>query len=93
MNNILELLKIACDTHTLVRISYKTKAKRKAKVRDIEVYRFGKWYVEAYCCLRKDHRRFRIDRIVEAELLDETFTPRPFIVELVQRYGWEPTRS
>jgi predicted DNA-binding transcriptional regulator YafY len=38
------------------------------------VYRVGRWYVVGYCHLRKDIRTFRLDRVSDAVLLDETFT-------------------
>lgn len=38
------------------------------------VYRPGYWYTVGYCHLRHDLRIFRLDRIVEASLCDETFT-------------------
>lgn len=33
----------------------------------------GHWYLVGYCCLRRDHRTFRLDRIQRVEPLDETF--------------------
>lgn len=47
--------------------------------RTIEPYRlagwWGCWYLVAYCCLRQDHRLFRLDRIEEVQVLTETFVP------------------
>jgi predicted DNA-binding transcriptional regulator YafY len=37
------------------------------------VYRAGRWYLAGYCHLRQDIRTFRLDRILRAELRDETF--------------------
>ena len=37
------------------------------------VYRSGYWYAVGYCHLRTDLRVFRLDRIVYAEMRDETF--------------------
>jgi predicted DNA-binding transcriptional regulator YafY len=34
----------------------------------------GAWYLHAYCHLRKDTRNFRLDRIEDLTLLDQTFT-------------------
>ena len=39
------------------------------------VYRNGRWYAVGWCHLRSDIRVFRLDRVQEAELTDETFTP------------------
>jgi len=33
----------------------------------------GRWYLVGYCCLRQDHRTFRLDRIQQVELLAESF--------------------
>jgi predicted DNA-binding transcriptional regulator YafY len=33
----------------------------------------GRWYLVGYCCLRQEHRNFRLDRIQQAEVLPETF--------------------
>lgn len=36
--------------------------------------RKGQWYVVGYCCLRKDFRLFRLDRMDDVRLLNATFT-------------------
>lgn len=41
------------------------------------VYRTGKWFAVGWCHLRGGIRVFRLDRVLEAELQDETFTPPP----------------
>jgi predicted DNA-binding transcriptional regulator YafY len=38
------------------------------------VYRSGRWYCVGYCHLRHEPRVFRLDRVLEASLRDETFT-------------------
>ncbi|MGE3272427.1 MAG: helix-turn-helix transcriptional regulator [Chloroflexota bacterium] len=38
------------------------------------VYRSGRWYCVGYCHLRQEPRVFRLDRVMEAALRDETFT-------------------
>lgn len=38
------------------------------------VARDGRWYLVAYCHLRRDYRTFRLDRIQQAQPLDEPFT-------------------
>jgi predicted DNA-binding transcriptional regulator YafY len=37
------------------------------------VYREGRWYAVGFCHLRQDIRVFRLDRVIEASLRDETF--------------------
>jgi predicted DNA-binding transcriptional regulator YafY len=41
------------------------------------VYRSGFWYTAGYCHLREDLRTFRLDRIQDVELCNETFTRPP----------------
>jgi predicted DNA-binding transcriptional regulator YafY len=47
------------------------------------VYRGGFWYSVGYCHLRQDLRVFRLDRISEVEIRDETFT-RPLDFDCVE---------
>jgi predicted DNA-binding transcriptional regulator YafY len=37
------------------------------------VYHAGRWYTPAYCHLRQDYRVFRLDRVLAAELREQTF--------------------
>jgi predicted DNA-binding transcriptional regulator YafY len=39
------------------------------------VYYDGRWYAVGYCQLRQDVRSFRIDRVMAAELLAQSFVP------------------
>lgn len=41
------------------------------------VYRVGRWYAIGHCHLRADLRLFRLDRVLAAELRDETFARPP----------------
>ena len=60
--------------------------------REIEPYRLANgaegWYVASYDRKRDDIRHFRLDRIKEAELADETYEPRPELEELAAMEGW-----
>ena len=60
--------------------------------REIEPYRLANgpegWYVASYDRKRDDVRHFRLDRIKEAELTDETYEPRPELEELAAMEGW-----
>lgn len=51
------------------------------------VYRVGRWYMVGFCHLRSDIRTFRLDRILSATLLQETFeTPIDFnVLEHVEK--------
>jgi len=58
---------------------------------------WGHWYLAAYCRTRQDYRLFRLDRVVRAEVADETFVLRPgfdwqaFVAEQLARHAanWE----
>lgn len=41
------------------------------------IFHAGVWYTVGYCHLRQDLRIFRLDRVLEAELLEEPFTRPP----------------
>jgi len=41
------------------------------------IFHAGLWYTVGYCHLRQDLRVFRLDRVVQAEPLEETFTRPP----------------
>ena len=41
------------------------------------IFHAGFWYTVGYCHLRQDLRTFRLDRVLQAELLEETFIRPP----------------
>jgi predicted DNA-binding transcriptional regulator YafY len=59
-----------------VRLCYSSGLSRETK-REVDPYgvmhREGYWYAVGYCHLRKGMRLFRLDRVLEAEMLKETF--------------------
>ncbi len=60
--------------------------------REIEPYRLQNgpegWYVAAWDHRREDVRHFRLDRIKDVEVTDQSFEPRPEVEELAQVEGW-----
>jgi proteasome accessory factor BC len=60
--------------------------------RRVEPYRLenGKegWYVECYDLTKAGVRHFKLDRVKEARLSEETFEPRPEVEELAGVEGW-----
>jgi predicted DNA-binding transcriptional regulator YafY len=60
--------------------------------RAVEPYRLenGKegWYVECYDLTKEGVRHFKLDRIKEATLSEQTFEPRPEVEELAGVEGW-----
>lgn len=76
-----ELLKKAAITHKAVIIVYVSSycKKTKRKIHPLKLfYKSKEWYVKAYCTEKKDFRLFKVNRIVECELLDEDFIPVNF---------------
>ncbi|HZD22750.1 MAG TPA: WYL domain-containing protein [Acidimicrobiia bacterium] len=77
------MLRDAATDQRVVHITYRSVAKEEMTARDIEPWSvfttLGRWYVLGHCRLVEDQRTFRIDRIKEIELLDETFD-RPDVV-------------
>ena len=61
-----------------VHIRYHSENGRETE-RDVDpyglVYRNARWYAVGWCHLRTDVRVFRLDRVLEARLLEATFTP------------------
>ena len=76
-----ELLKKAAINHKVVAIVYVGSNCKKTK-RNIHplklLYKSKEWYVKAYCPENDDFRLFKMNRIVESELLDEDFIPVDF---------------
>jgi proteasome accessory factor C len=60
--------------------------------RRVEPYRLENgregWYVECYDLNKEGVRHFKLDRIKEASLSEETFEPRPEVEELAGVEGW-----
>lgn len=61
----------------LIEIIYTTFEEEKTATRIIEpvgvYYSFEKWHLIAWCRLRKDYRNFRVDRIQELKVLNESY--------------------
>lgn len=55
-------------------------SRRKIEPAIIE-FRWNAWYVFGWCCLRRDFRRFKLNRLWELQITDEPFTERPVPVE------------
>ena len=59
--------------------------------REIEPYRLANgpegWYVASYDRRREDVRHFRLDRIKEAKVTDESFEPRPEFADIAVDRG------
>lgn len=78
---VLEALRAAVAARRRVRLDYYTYGRDERTTREVDpravMAHDGAWYLVGWCHLAGDDRSFRVDRIVDAEVLDETFTPRP----------------
>jgi predicted DNA-binding transcriptional regulator YafY len=79
----------------LVRLEYYKANEDQFSTREIEPYalingREG-WYVASFDPEREDVRHFRLDRVKTAEILDQTFTPRPEVDPAADVDGWPRT--
>src|SRR5688572_13873330 len=69
-----ELIRQSQRERRLLRIRYRSgQPAEGVTTRDVEVYACDGQYFDAYCRLREDKRTFRLDRVVDMELLEETF--------------------
>lgn len=82
-SNYVGALRDAAADSRVVHIVYRSVGKEETTERDIEpwsvVNTLGRWYVVGHCRLVGGQRTFRVDRIKELEVLDETFS-RPTTV-------------
>ena len=73
------LLDQAVADRRVVHLSYFSHARNEQTERDVEPLRLfatdGVWYLDAHCRATEEVRVFRLDRIQESTLTDETFAP------------------
>lgn len=84
----MDLFKAALCERRVLKILYRGRNDLSFVERDIEVYAFDKRYVDAFCRLRQDPRAFRVDRILEARLLPETYEFDPGVAAQIASTGW-----
>ncbi len=77
-SSVLSTLAMAVYQHQRVRMGYR-RVDGRATARTIEPYGLmlhnGRWFLGAYCTLRRGQRLFRVDRIASIESVGETFVP------------------
>ncbi|HEX8054430.1 MAG TPA: WYL domain-containing protein [Thermoleophilaceae bacterium] len=92
-SEIARIVSQAIADHRLLRLDYYKENEDEFTTRRVEPYQLlnGQegWYVHCWDLDRDATRSFRLDRIREAEILDEEFEPRPGIEPDVQ--GWPRT--
>jgi Predicted transcriptional regulator len=84
LSDTIELIKIALEQHQLLRFDYSDIRNRKSK-REIEPYRLllkgEDWYIQGYCISRNDFRTFKLLRMQNVCILEQTFELREFPFE------------
>lgn len=77
----LATLREALSRHRRLHLRYLVPSRDETTERDVDPMRVtsvaGRWYLEAWCHRAEDVRLFRLDRIVEVEVLDVDGTPPP----------------
>ena len=82
---LLGLARRARDEHRKLDILYSASAGEPSRrvVEPHQLVQAGKaWYLVAWCEKSKATRRFRVERILDAALLDQQFTPRPEVARV-----------
>ncbi len=80
-NTKFETLKQAVIQHREVKITYEnTSGERMERiVQPLKLsYKSKEWYLKAFCLERQDFRLFKLNRIMQLELSEQIFTPRPY---------------
>ncbi|MEH6535619.1 MAG: YafY family protein [Psychroserpens sp.] len=81
-SNALSEIQIAITNFNYVEINYQKANDPNISFRKIEPYAFyathHKWILIAWCHLRNDYRAFRIDRVQNFKILNDTFEDRKF---------------
>lgn len=77
----LETIQTALQDHRLISFEYMAHHGMKT-MRTVEPYQLvlksGHWYFQGYCHIRNDFRLFRLSRISNLQMKEETFTPRDY---------------
>ena len=81
VKNALEIIKKALQENRLLIFTYidghGTKTSRTVEPYQL-VFKSRAWYVQTFCRLKNDYRLFRLSRMSDLKILEETFTPREY---------------
>lgn len=82
MRDVLKVIETALHEKRYLLFHYTDKngqeSSRKAEPYKV-VFKESKWYLQAFCTERNDYRIFKLARMSELRLSEETFTPRNFV--------------
>lgn len=89
------VLRDAAADGRVVRVVYRSVGKEETTKRDVEPWSvfttLGRWYLLGHCRLVDGQRTFRVDRIKELGVLDETFEPPERVPE--PGVGYAPSKD
>jgi len=89
------VLRDAAADGRVVRMVYRSVGKEETTERDVEPWSvfttLGRWYLFGHCRLVDGQRTFRVDRIKELTVLDETFAPPASVPE--PGVGYAPSKD
>lgn len=80
-NEKFESIKTAVIRHQAMRITYESSYHGKSEriIHPLKLlYKSKEWYVKAFCTQKEEFRIFKLNRIVEWEMLEDSFEPVPF---------------
>ena len=81
VKNALEIIKKALQENRLLIFTsidgHGTKTSRTVEPYQL-VFKSRAWYVQTFCRLKNDYRLFRLSRMSDLKILEETFTPREY---------------
>ena len=81
VKNALEIIKKALQENRLLIFTYidghGSKTSRTVEPYQL-VFKSRAWYVQTFCRLKNDYRLFRLSRMSDLKILEETFTPREY---------------
>lgn len=97
-DGVIDVLERAATGHRRAEILYRSLSGHSRKWRGLDPYtlfhRDGVWYVVGHCHVNRELRTFRLDRIAEARLGEETFSsPAEFDLESYLASAWSVFRG
>lgn len=88
----LETIRLALVLQRVIRFRYGTR-KQEESTRDVEPCRLllkdMNWYLQGYCRMRQDYRTFKLLRMHDLCLLDETFELRDLPIEQLNHFSFD----
>lgn len=95
LSGTIEIIKMAMEQQCLIRFNYRDIRSHKSR-REIEPYRLllkgEDWYIQGYCIMRNDFRTFKLLRMENICILEQTFEVRDFPTEKLDNIQFNDNR-